>query len=358
MGNSTDRMKKRGSAESSMAGRTEEAISKTIEADVFSLFTRDFNDIRKRTDDMIRLLALEVKRRKEWAIDGFRLDNDSCVMEKHHLAAEEEMDKIMNLPLSDRLKIITEDQAYIYWLKKGAVQNYDKGRMDNDYYDGKRYIGFLLAESIIEACKRNELGEDCLDYLHVDFFEYLRCITLEEYIRIRAFLAWERDGGMENNDHDRMTSDYYSSMDCVQNTMWNCKGRRTEQLMKKKSMHLIRSYFLALNREQLRVIKEAKIYAGNRLNIEISREVNGFVDEFYEALQTALKGETLSRKVVEDLLSSLYANSHVVNMLEYMLRCFLCTFIDGDIHNLIRSKHRKCPINAGGACQPLQKCTV
>ena len=40
------------------------------------------------------------------------------------------------------------------------LEDLDENRIKKDYFDAKRYIGFLLAETFIEKCRKNELGED------------------------------------------------------------------------------------------------------------------------------------------------------------------------------------------------------
>ncbi|TAN43883.1 MAG: hypothetical protein EPN22_08765 [Nitrospirae bacterium] len=296
--------------------------------------------VRNITKKILSDVAMKVTAVFEWLNKGKTINDDADRMKREWRQAEKRKDTILEKPLKEALKDLCEIQAGIFWIFRGRIENHDEERKKKDYHDAKRHIGFLIADAIIEGCKANTLGDDCLSYLKEEYFEYLIALSLEEYIRIKSYFNWQKGGGIANDDRTRMNSDYFNAMECIHNTMWNCKERTPELFLGQESMELVRKFFSQIEKKRLAEIINAKINTGQRLNFVNSRTVNDFVDRYYSSLQKALNVQVSSTDIFA-LLGLLYADHHIPNMLDFILRCFLCTYTTTDEHNSIRNYYQK-----------------
>ncbi|HBR17090.1 MAG TPA: hypothetical protein DD725_05715 [Deltaproteobacteria bacterium] len=333
-----------------------------LQADLQASVPKICSELTNTIDEKVKLIfsdiALKIILMYEWITGGAKNDDNKQRIDTEYYSAAKSRDKIIGKPRRDALKELTEHQAFIFWFYKGSIKDNNIERMRNDYYDGKRYVGFLIADKLIEGCKQNQLDDDCLGYLKEEYFEYLVALSVEEYIRIKAYYNWGNKNKISNNDLFRMNSDYYNAMECLHNTFWNCKGRTPELFLDLGGMKLIKGYLLNIDKYKLNIIKKAKNFAGKRLNYEISSESNEFVDKFYKLIQDASKGIDIRYDEIFGLLNLVYEDDHVPNMLEFILRCFFCTYITRDVHNIIRESHYKTPLEVSSVPLTRKQCNL
>ncbi|TSA11331.1 MAG: hypothetical protein D4R73_04035, partial [Deltaproteobacteria bacterium] len=294
--------------------------------------------------EQLEWLAMQVLKTKEWLDAGGIVDIDTDRMRGDYFRAKEQSNKIVKGPLDEALRRLTKDQAHVFWLFRGAIENNDEERIKNDYHDSERYIGFLIAERLVERCMTKKLRAEDAFYLKNDHCKYLQNLSLEEYIKIKAYFYWHYRGRIVDDNATRIKADDHDAFVYVHNTMWNCRERSPKACPSRESMQLINGYLLDLcKEEQLAKIKDMKISTAKRLNLDIrEHDVEKFVGAFYQQwLQKALKGDIIIKEhIVQDLLDCFYACSCIPNMLEFVLRCFLCTHIQTEAHNEIRKTYQ------------------
>lgn len=300
-------------------------------------------DIVDPTEKILKKLALDVLKVKEWFDQGAIIDSNQDRIDGEYYQAEKKFNslKIKLDSLKDMLKQLTEYQAWIFWLFRGAIKNDDHDRRLKDFYDAKRYIGFLYADTVLENCINNRLEIDCLEYLKKEYLEYLAVLSAEEYVRFKAYFYWlNKNNRTIDNNERRMKADYFEALEYIHNTMWNCKHDDPKKFMMEcKNINIIKEYFSVADHA---TVKKGKTSTGKRLQYEKPSDINEFVDEFYNGLQNAFKNNSINEKEISNILNIIYKNYHVPNMLEFILKCFLCTYITVEDYNKIRKKYGVC----------------
>jgi hypothetical protein len=74
--------------------------------------------------------------------------------------------------------------------------------------------------------------------------------------------------------------------------------------------------------------------------------VDQFVTSFYNNLRQLVDRNTAPNKLVEEIVNSLYEKPDVVNMFEFILKCFFVSRLTPEEHNQIRKKYNKSLLEA------------
>lgn len=245
-------------------------------------------------------------------------------------------------PIKEVLSDLTENQARILWFFKGCRPNQTSEEEKDDYYSAKRYIGFLLADRLLLECHEKKICPD--ESLKPEYVEYLQGVTIEEFTRFRAYLRWhDRNRNGSIKDTDKHLEDYLTAMDFLDKAMINCKNKEcNDSLLFWKKIVENENYARRIN--QVSLIKQAKINTLKRLFRDYPKQVEYieiFVAKFYDNILKLLCGIVIPKGVIEGILNSLYEKSDVVNMFEFILKCFLLSKVSPEEHNFIRTKHKK-----------------
>ncbi len=240
-------------------------------------------------------------------------------------AAEKWFAELLQLPLQESLQVVNDNLAHLLWHYRGRKDDDNHERRQADYFDAKRLLGFMLTEAILNECSPNRSSPECLPYLRKEFIDYLVSLSVEECIRFRAYFDWEKKGASQSGDVERMNADYIRALDEIQKTMRNCRGRSPQEYMQLKNASVVLDYVSSIDSSRIKAIKKAKKFAGVRLSYLREPSVEKYVDSFYSLLQRT--GQDPNAEDIEEVIRALGADNHIPNMLEFVLRCLLCTYI-------------------------------
>lgn len=245
------------------------------------------------------------------------------------LQAEGTLARSLRGSLKASLQMVTEKLAGIIWHFRGRQVDTDYNRVNNDYHDAKRLLGYLLADRIIQDCllPKGEERRDCLVYLREEFMPYLVCLSLEEFVRFRAYFIWDQAGRPVDGD---ARIHYFQALNEVQRTMRNCSLRGPAEFSKLPNSKVLLNYLAKTAYDNLEAIKNAKANAGVRLEFSVWRDAGGFVDRLYGMLGKHQSWTNLSPDQVCEVIRVYRENTHVPNMFEFLARCALCTYSKGE----------------------------
>lgn len=256
--------------------------------------------------------------------------------------------KYKNWTTENVLKDVNEALAHLFWYFNRKQNNQTKEEQDDDYYDAKRYLGFLLADMILRQCSENHKCPD--KFLRPEYIEYLRSVSIEEYVKHNAYLRWhERNKDTYIKDSEKQVSDYLHGVGFLDNTMINCKGKKCTQNIKAWSSIIGESdykHYATL----LKPITKAKTYTLNRLNDkddiqEQIKDIKHFVNEFYpQVLGWLMEGKEPDRVIINKIVDNMYGKSKVTNMFEFILKCSILCHLKFKEHTQSRAKHGKRPL--------------
>lgn len=287
--------------------------------------------------ELIDFLAMKVMPFLYWLKNGAIVDDNETRMVSDFLTASDEYkNSMIKLPLSEQLKQLVEYQAKIFWLCRGAKYDNNFERINTDYYDAKRYVGYLIADTMIHKCLNGELEGDCFSYISEEFIDYLKVISVEEYIRTTSYFSWLKNkGAIINNDRHRMDNDYFEALQNIYNSMVHCNDTGDVKLSD-KTVKLVTDFAKS---------DVKRVIAGKKTTIsrlQCKAEPDGFVNHYYCSLGKSLE-DNLEPEKVARLLRLLYENNHIPNMLEFIFRCFLCRHVSVERHQSIRADFKLPP---------------
>lgn len=252
------------------------------------------------------------------------------------------------MSLKERLSFLTEKQAKLFWYFKGSPKIQSPEQEKDDYYNAKRYIGFLLAESLLKVCT-NRSKKCATIYLQADFVEYLQSITVEEYLRFKAYLKWHtrNNDTLIHKDNGKDKVDYFNSLNYLDNTMINCKEKECNENLP-FWLTFLNNYKTMNKAEVISHIANAKLNSLKRLTpsyneMQIHKFVNNYYGDYVEWIEQ--KGERQNTNTLENIVQSIYSQPYAINMLEYISKCPILCQIARDIHNNYRQKTGKVIVN-------------
>lgn len=259
---------------------------------------------------------------------------------------KKDLDDIINgvISVKSQLEKLVKLQANIYYaLRKG-------GDDDDNYHDAKRYITYLLIEKILKKCYPNSEIDNCYIFVDKDLIDYFNSLTLEEYIRIKAFFKWVKANNYNPTTDISIDRNYYfEALNEIDNIKINCK--RKQVFSGKVVNHLSTDIKKYLTEKKLKKIIKGKRYTIKRLQLRKPDEINAILDmkefmrNFYNSLKNAILHDIKPNKEsVTKVVEIFYKNTHIPNMLEYLFKCYFCSFLSNEEHESLRKKYGKKPL--------------
>lgn len=209
------------------------------------------------------------------------------------------------------LSTLTEANAILLWGEKGFIRDNDIKRINGDWYDAKRFVAFMLADKIVELCKKRMTF-----IIPPYYYPYLHNIGLEEYKKIKAYFIWKRNGGQIPDDE---LKNYYPVCNELSNIFFNNKLKNIplisfeeyikESLLVIDSIKKRKAFWQYLSREG-----ETQTHW---------HEADNFVETFYHGLFDIIK--IRSDKKFVGLKDFVFEKTHLLNMMEFCISslCFV-----------------------------------
>lgn len=249
-------------------------------------------------------------------------------------AEKELFKKAEELSLAELLKVLTHTQQQI-------LDFFNPNKKEDNPYNAKRYVGFLLTDKLLRNCQNKICPEESLKE---ECVEYLQGLTIEEFVRYKAYLRWyDRTKDSYVKDDNKKLEDYLTGMGFLDSAMNNCENKKCEdkiifwQKVVERKFHS-KDTILA-------TIKCAKKNTLKRLLPQVYKShytyVDEFVDRFYNHILKLSSLNQPSQDIAGKIVNSIYEKPHVVNMFEFILKCFLVSRLTREEHNQIRAKNNK-----------------
>ena len=283
--------------------------------------------------------------RLEWVIRGMH-SNQNFEQRQSDWNKGQDAFSRLNLDsssLRDVLESIVEVYAEIFWLEQGGVTDVNEKRIKDDWYRAKRYVGFFIADSFVERCIQNQYGDpdECFAFFNEAFVEYLIGLSVEEYLRIKAYLDWGDNNewniyNASDEDRDRY---YFKALNRLEKARRNCHGMKVSDRFSSLSDYS-KNYLAKYNFE---TISRGKSTTLLRLGVSAS-QLHYYIKNYYPKMSSAVQQNRLSSKDATEILDLLYEDNTIPNMFEYLMRCPICAAASPELHNRIRKKRNKSPI--------------
>jgi hypothetical protein len=302
--------------------------------------------------EVLRPICTQLAANLRWVIKGKKVDGDLGRMVEDWSEGEEIAKEILARhggDIASVLRAFVELQANIFWRFRGGTWDDNAKRQQDDYFDAKRHIGYLLSERMIEDCilRKSSAEKACLPLLAEEFIPYMVILPVEEFIRIKAYLLWAMDrawqpieGGEERDKY------YYVVQRVLEYALTPCR-RKDEELIAEHLPSVIREHFKHADNAEIRRVMVAKIISDARLNIRYSDDIESYTMRFYEFAKQILSQEEPDGEAAETVLNLMYKSPTIPNMFECLLRCCLCSCVDSTRHVQIRARHNRG--DSGGA---------
>jgi hypothetical protein len=263
-------------------------------------------------------------------------DDVDYALESYHLNNQSDQRRSRVLELA--LRSVVLNQADLLWRYKGTPENQTKEQQVNDYYNAKRYVGFIIAHRIFESCAASR----CLFTLMPQpCIEYLQAITLEEFVRYKAYHLYleriESDEPAGGNEY----SDYHNAMGFLDQVA----NKTCAQENQPDKECLVKIFKQAKHFDSLDLIERAKQNTLVRLgSTSHFNSIKGYIDNVYGVIRMIEHGDSISPDTISKAIHDLYAIASITNVLEFALKCYLLPFLSPATHNDIRNKYGKDPI--------------
>ena len=261
---------------------------------------------------------------------------------KDWLTGEKEVKKqLYHLSVSEALEKITAVHAETIWRQNGAVKDLNLTRMQADWENAKHYIAYLIAEDFVSCCldKRYESHDDCYMHLREEYIDYLLDLSVENYIKIKAY--FRRQADLDEGKSQPADQYYFQAEKELSRARRHCK--RLSFAERVKSVSDAPTSFLLSNCD-LTKIANGREFTLNRLRLN-STMVQEYIDRYYPTVRTAINRLSEDNRP-PDIHELIRANDQVSNMLEFFLRCAICAAIpleeyDNRSHRVVKSRHLK-----------------
>lgn len=223
-------------------------------------------------------------------------------------------------------EMINVQAAVIFLRRIKERQPQSPDDYENDKWEAKRYVAYLFFEDIRNNCMKDGICPDfSINLLHPEIVHLLKSLTVEDYCRIKGYLQYiERD---EQHQHGFDLSDYLNSMGYLDQVFLNCKNQKLKKLNKQEGFSF----------DDKQVVKKAKLNTCYRLGCVAEENIEAFVNEYYAFLNQVVPDQREKKDAIK-ILKDLYnkSNSKIVNMMEFLLKCMVASYVDQREHADIR----------------------
>lgn len=289
-------------------------------------------------EEIVELNAVRVFAGYAWARNrDFNTVYDEAAFEEDRIYGENLFKKIYKEKtpsLEELIREMINRQAEVIWWRRvvnGTDPGYSQYLYERDRWEAKRYIAYLFFEELRENCVHRGICPDFgLSLKGQAVIDLLKSLTVEEYCKIKGYLAFlnrkQNAGraayGLEHND-------YMLAMKDLDSSFLNCNCH-----VKKQFTADAQKIVIVKDCEK---IKAAKYNTRDRLGHIDPSVVEDFVDRYCAFIQDIFS-RNVQRKDAVDLLAALYhnSNSKIINMVEFILKCLIASYVDEKIHSKIR----------------------
>jgi hypothetical protein len=218
--------------------------------------------------------------------------------------------------LDEFLEKIIKSQAHLIWHNKGRpFQN--KYGMENDWFEAKRYIYYLLVDQMLQSC---HTGDQCpLESFNKYSTTFLQSLTIEEYAKFKAYLKWiDRTKGdiyLESQHID----DYLCSINYIKKIIRGCD----KCINHNNNAHW--NEFITSNK--FRDIQKIQTAKSNSLLIKNRQHkiqnVSTYVHNYYPVVYEN-HGKGFTASIIEHLRNHVGSAEHdIATMFEIVLNCHI-----------------------------------
>jgi hypothetical protein len=245
--------------------------------------------------------------------------------------------------LSFILNNLVEKQARIFWHINGCMQDNNFKRIDDDWFNAKRFIGFMIAEHLIECCQDRKCAKILL---HPEYKEYLNCLSIEEFLRHRAYFIWhDRNINNEWNgkNADRRQDDYFEAEKNIKGVFRNCNGESCNSEKNITFWHISMGNFQR-DEDTAKIIsgKKNRLYRLFNEHSACSTKIKKYVESYYWNVEEFITtGKTAEPDIFNKIIESVNEEYSVSNMLEYISKCALLCNLTQETHEIYKPEENK-----------------
>ncbi len=289
-------------------------------------------------DDPFYTIATEIRASFNWVFSHHAPIDQN--IERQNIewdtAKKECKKKYQPMSLDDALEDLTLQQARLFWYFKGCPENQPKKKELDDYYNGKRWLAYLITDSLLQNCKIKNCAKVLLQKEYVD---YLKILSVEEFIRSKAYLIWDhRCKEQFCYGWGTTVQDFKKASNFLDGLLENCYDHKCDSKENIIFLDKVPDYLP----ETVKEIITGKKGAINRIWDESNpffQEVESFVDDYYKHY-----GKLISMNKIKDysifhkIIGSLDDKLSVVNMFEYISKCVLKCFLLIETNDILSRK--------------------
>lgn len=213
------------------------------------------------------------------------------------------------------INLLHEAAATILWFERGKTTTYDYDRINRDWLDARRIVGFKLADAILTGCQNGI----CYS-IPTDYFSYLSSISILEFKKLKAYFLWLHcHDGVPKSDEES-ESIYLDACEEVEQGRINCKCLESNEIPEN-----IKSFLLLSKQNYYFEIIKRKAHWNSIFEKNYDEEYNWakaekLVGAIYDPIESF---DSLSKDDVLNIVKLIDENHHLTNMFEYSLRCHL-----------------------------------
>ena len=247
-------------------------------------------------------------------------------------------------PLQQLIQEMIKKQAEVIWWRRvtdGKDPGFNPDLYAQDGWEAKRYVAYLFFEGIRKSCFEEGICPDfAINAIGKEIIDLIKSLTIEEYCRIKGYLFFlrERDKYGEGA-YGFDEGNYLSAMNDLDKTFLNCNHRTTKRMC---------DDFVKLMDDEEK-IKKAKYSPRDRIGHIDQEAIKEFVDRYYSFIRKVVSND-IDHQEAEKVLVDLYhkSNSKIINMMEFLLKCMIASYVDEKVHFKIRLDSGKMEISKVG----------
>lgn len=294
-------------------------------------------DLSHITRDIFLQLATKIWACSNWVFQYNSPKNQSQETQESDWNTAQNIckEKYKNMPLGDALEDLTKKQAELFWFDKNCPQFQSESQELDDYFNGKRFVAYLIADILLENCRNNNCAKVLLQK---EYVEYLKILSVEEFLRHKAYLIWvEKCNNVSAFCWGTSKQDFNSALHSFDDLLTNCKKHNCSSDENAK----IWLHAPISSDDKDRIIrgkKNAIKRIWNDANL-FSQEVETFVDQFYgHYIKFLNNAGTSDYTVLHSIINQIDKKLSVVNMFEYISKCALKCFLTHETNELNSAK--------------------
>lgn len=212
----------------------------------------------------------------------------------------------------ETVSVMHQMQSQFLWLKRGMKVDKDKSRMDKDWNDARKFVGYSLANNLIQACKNGSC-----DRIPSFYVPYLSAISIEEFKEMKAYFIWKDKYDGCDADDDLKKRIYLEACDEIRRCKVNCLNK-TENMPEELIVLLVDQHTSA----QPDLLERRAFWNSVRGNNPDAFHNWRVAEEFNALLFGDLLSSTpISTECINNYFERTEEAPHLTTMFEYSIRC-------------------------------------